>query len=105
MQQQQMRAANHANLGALRTRNPPVLRHQPSHSCTVCAECSAASAALHRTAPNVRFSEKPFCLQPRVEKPSGARRSRHALSRMALVPHRVCRARLLARPLASAARF
>ena len=24
----------------------------------------------------MRFSEKPFCLQPRVEKPSGARRSR-----------------------------
>ncbi len=42
----------------------------------MCAECSAASAALHRTAPNVRFSEKPFCLLPRVEKPSGARRSR-----------------------------
>ena len=61
---------------ALRTRTPPVLRHQPSHSCTVCAECSAASAALHRASPNVRFSEKPFCSQPRVEKPSGARRSR-----------------------------
>ena len=56
--------------------HPLVLCHQPSHSCTVCAECSAASAALHRTTPNVRFSEKPFCLQPRVEKPSGARRSR-----------------------------
>jgi hypothetical protein len=53
-----------------------VLCRQPSHSRTVCAECSAASAALHRATPNVRFSEKPFCLQPRVEKPSGARRSR-----------------------------
>jgi hypothetical protein len=60
---------------ALRTRTTPVLRHQPSHSCTVCAECFAASAALHRATPNVQFSESLSGAAP-VEKPSGARRSR-----------------------------
>jgi hypothetical protein len=89
-----------ANLGTPHSHPPLVLSHQPSHSCTVCAECFAASAALHRATPNVQFSEKPFCLQPRrVE--SLQVRGAHALSRAALCLLRVRRAR----QLASAAHF
>ena len=86
------------------TRSLPLPVPSTSHSCKLCQvtpprlRCTVSVATS-----NVRFRETLSACSPVLK--SLQVRGAHALSRMTLVLHRVCRARLLARPLASTARF